>query len=224
MSSTTSASRARSPSLQASSLTGDSQLVPTTLLSRKHPPCRADWHHFTHSQPLRRVLNPCELGVAVASADEILTNPSANGKVITSVAEGTAKDVDRAVQVARHAFETLWGFKVSAAERGKLLNRLADLIEKHADELAALEALDNGKTFGWAKAADLDMSISTIRYYAGWADKIHGQVIETSEDKLSYTRHEPFGVVGQIIPWNFPCMSSLRIFSLRLSLSATGQC
>jgi aldehyde dehydrogenase (NAD+) len=86
------------------------------------------------------------------------------------------------------------------------LNKLADLIERHSDELAALEALDNGKTFSWAKGLDLTMSIGTIRYYAGWADKIHGQVIETHEGNLSYTRHEPIGVVGQIIPWNFPRM------------------
>ncbi|KAI0059883.1 aldehyde dehydrogenase [Artomyces pyxidatus] len=132
-------------------------------------------------------------------------NPT-NGKVITSIAEGTAADVDRAVQVAKRTYEKSWGLNVPGAERGRLLNRLADLMEKHFDELAALEALDNGKTFNWAKAADLTMSVATIRYYAGWADKIHGQVIETSEDKLAYTRHEPFGVVGQIIPWNFPLM------------------
>ena len=65
--------------------------------------------------------------------------------------------------------------------------------------------MDNGKTFSWAKNADLQMSISTIRYYAGWADKIKGSTIETSLDKVAYTTHEPLGVVGQIIPWNFPC-------------------
>ena len=84
-------------------------------------------------------------------------------------------------------------------------------MEQHFDELAALEVLDNGKTFYWAKAFDLDLSIATIRYYGGWADKIHGQVIETHEGKLSYTRHEPIGVVGQIIPWNFPRMWYLRV-------------
>ena len=124
--------------------------------------------------------------------------------MITSIAEGTAKDVDRAVAAAKHAFETSWGLKVPGARRGELLNKLADLLEQHTDELAALEALDNGKTFNIAKAVDLGMSIGTIRYYAGWADKIHGQVIETHEAKLTYTRHEPIGVVGQIIPWNFP--------------------
>jgi aldehyde dehydrogenase (NAD+) len=124
--------------------------------------------------------------------------------VFTAVAEGTAKDVDRAVAAAKRAFETSWGLKVPGAQRGELLNKLADLLVLHSDELAALEALDNGKTFMWAKGLDLSMSIATIRYYAGWADKIHGQVIETHEGKLSYTRHEPIGIVGQIIPWNFP--------------------
>ncbi|KAI0292050.1 aldehyde dehydrogenase domain-containing protein [Multifurca ochricompacta] len=132
-------------------------------------------------------------------------NPS-TGKVITSVAEGTAKDVDRAVKAAKRAFTESWGLKVPGSQRGQLLNKLADLFERHSDELAALEALDNGKTFNWAKAADVAMSIGVLRYYAGWADKIHGQTIETHEDKLAYTRHEPFGVVGQIIPWNFPLM------------------
>lgn len=131
--------------------------------------------------------------------------------MITSIAEGTAKDVDRAVAAAKHAYDTSWGLKVPGAQRGKLLAKLADLIELHADELAALEALDNGKTFSAARAIDLEMTIGTIRYYGGWADKIHGQVIETHEGKLSYTRHEPIGVVGQIIPWNFPRMLDLRV-------------
>lgn len=77
-------------------------------------------------------------------------------------------------------------------------------MEEHIDELAALEALDNGKTFGWAKNVDVTFSISTFKHYAGWADKHFGQVIETDERKLVYSRHEPIGVVGQIIPWNFP--------------------
>jgi len=124
--------------------------------------------------------------------------------VFTAVAEGTAKDVDRAVDAAKRAYETSWGLKVPGSRRGELLNKLADLMERYSDELAALEALDNGKTFKWASGTDLSMSIATTRYYAGWADKIHGQVIETHEGKLSYTRHEPIGVVGQIIPWNFP--------------------
>ena len=126
--------------------------------------------------------------------------------MITSVAEGTAKDVDRAVAAAKRAYDTSWGLKVPGTDRGKLLSKLVHLMEANADTLSALEALDNGKTFGWAKNVDVAFSIETIRYYAGWADKIHGQVIETNEQRLTYTRHEPIGVVGQIIPWNFPRM------------------
>ena len=123
--------------------------------------------------------------------------------MLTYIAEGTAKDVDRAVAAAKRAFETSWGLKVPGARRGELLNKLANLIEQHSEELAALEALDNGKTFNSAKV-DVGASVGTIRYFGGWADKIHGQVIETHDANLTYTRHEPIGVVGQIIPWNFP--------------------
>jgi len=84
--------------------------------------------------------------------------------------------------------------------------KLSALMERDADELAALEALDNGKTFSWARNADVAGSIDCIRYYAGWADKVTGQVQETTEAKLTYSRHEPIGVVGQIIPWNFPLL------------------
>ena len=124
--------------------------------------------------------------------------------MFTAVAEGTAKDVDRAVVAARRAYETSWGLKTPGSRRGELLNKLADLIERDSDELAALEALDNGKTFKWAKGVDLSMSIDTIRYYAGWADKIHGQVVDSGPAKLAYTIREPVGVCGQIIPWNYP--------------------
>ncbi|KAF8472252.1 aldehyde dehydrogenase domain-containing protein [Russula ochroleuca] len=147
-------------------------------------------------------------------------NPS-TGKVVTSIAEGTAKDVDRAAAAAKRAFETSWGLKIPGARRGELLYKLADLIEQHSDELAALEALDNGKTFNLAKGLDLGMSVGTIRYYGGWADKIHGQVIETHEGNLSYTRHEPIGVVGQIIPWNFPLL--MMAWKIGPAL-ATGNC
>ncbi|KAG1767109.1 aldehyde dehydrogenase domain-containing protein [Suillus occidentalis] len=132
-------------------------------------------------------------------------NPT-NGKVITSVSEGTAKDVDAAVEAAHTAFETTWGLHAPGSKRSMLMSKLVALMEKHADELAALEALDNGKTFNWARNADIAGSIDCIRYYAGWADKVTGQTQETTEDKLTYTRHEPIGVVGQIIPWNFPLL------------------
>jgi aldehyde dehydrogenase (NAD+) len=133
-------------------------------------------------------------------------NPS-TGEVITQVAEADAPDVDQAVSAARKAFEHgPWRNKMSASERGKLLHRLADLIEKNADELARLEALDNGKPYKVAKAADLPLTIACYRYYAGWADKVQGKTIPVNGDYFCYTRHEPVGVVGQIIPWNFPLL------------------
>jgi len=132
-------------------------------------------------------------------------NPT-TGKLLTKIAEATAADVDLAVKAAQTAFDTTWGLNCSGAQRAAYLNRLSILMEEHVDELCALEALDNGKTYSWAKAADLPGAISCIKYFAGWADKITGSTIETDEKKLTYTRHEPIGVVGSIIPWNFPLM------------------
>ena len=102
----------------------------------------------------------------------------ANGKVITKISEGTAKDVELAVDAAENAYKTTWGLKTPGSKRGELLYKLAELMEKNKEELAAIEALDNGKTYTWASAADIPSSIDTIRYYAGWADKVHGKVIE----------------------------------------------
>ncbi|KAF9064343.1 aldehyde dehydrogenase [Rhodocollybia butyracea] len=147
-------------------------------------------------------------------------NPT-TGKVITKIAEGTSKDVDIAVAAAQKAFDTTWGLNMGGAGRSRLLAKLARLMEENQKELAALEALDNGKTFSWAMNVDTTFAIDTVRYYAGWADKIHGQVMETDERKLSYTRHEPIGVVGQIIPWNFP----LLMMSWKIGPAlATGNC
>ncbi|KAJ7753905.1 aldehyde dehydrogenase [Mycena maculata] len=106
-----------------------------------------------------------------------VVNP-ANGKLVTKVCEATVQDVDIAVKAARDAVASSWGLNASGAQRGELLNKLAALMEAAKDELSALEALDNGKTFTWAKTVDVDFSIQTIKYYAGWADKITGQTIE----------------------------------------------
>ncbi|KAF9016045.1 aldehyde dehydrogenase [Hymenopellis radicata] len=130
-------------------------------------------------------------------------NP-ATGKVITSVAAGTKDDVDIAVAAAKKAYKTSWGLKVPGSQRGLLLSKLADLIERDIDEFAALESLNTGRPFAISKAVDITTSIAAIRYYAGFADKVQGKTIETSELKLAYTRHEPYGVVSQIVPWNFP--------------------
>ncbi|HOR28211.1 MAG TPA: aldehyde dehydrogenase family protein [Candidatus Sumerlaeota bacterium] len=145
--------------------------------------------------------------VKAASGKTFETINPATGDVIAEVAEGDAADIDRAVKAARAAFErnSPWR-RLAAAERGYLLNRLADLIEEHADELARLESLDNGKPYEIAKAADLPLTIACYRYYAGWADKVHGKTIPIQGDYFCYTRHEPVGVVGQIIPWNFPLL------------------
>ena len=132
-------------------------------------------------------------------------NP-ATGELITQVAESDAPDVDKAVHAARHAFEKSAWSKMSASDRGRLINKLADLIEEHADELAQMESLDNGKPYHVAKAADLPLTIACYRYYAGWADKIHGKTIPINGRYFCYTKHEPIGVVGQIIPWNFPLL------------------
>src|SRR6202167_390902 len=133
-------------------------------------------------------------------------NP-ATGEPICDIAEADAADVNLAVKAARAAFHSKAPWRrMSAAERGKLLNRLADLVEKHADELARLESLDNGKPYTIAKAADVALTIACYRYYAGWADKVQGKTIPIAGDYFCYTRHEPVGVVGQIIPWNFPLL------------------
>jgi aldehyde dehydrogenase (NAD+) len=131
-------------------------------------------------------------------------NPS-TGEEICQVGEADATDVDKAVKAARAAFEGPWR-KMRASERGRLLYRLADLIEANADELARLETLDNGKPLSIAKAVDVAKTAACYRYFAGWADKVQGKTIPIDGDFFCYTRHEPIGVVGQIIPWNYPML------------------
>jgi aldehyde dehydrogenase (NAD+) len=130
----------------------------------------------------------------------------ATEEVVAQVAEGDQADVDLAVAAAREAFENGPWSQMDARDRGKLMHRFADLLESEAEELAALETLDNGKPIRDARAADIPLVIDTIRYYAGWADKIHGDTIPIRGDYFCYTRREPVGVVGQIIPWNFPAL------------------
>uniref|UniRef100_A0A914LV57 Aldehyde dehydrogenase domain-containing protein n=1 Tax=Meloidogyne incognita TaxID=6306 RepID=A0A914LV57_MELIC len=133
-------------------------------------------------------------------------NPSTKTK-IAEVQEGDKADIDAAVKAASDAFKlgSEWR-RMDASARGLLLNKLASLIERDAVELASLETLDNGKPYKDAYLADLPLSIAVYRYYAGWADKNHGKTIPIGGDYFCYTRHEPVGVVGQIIPWNFPLL------------------
>ena len=144
--------------------------------------------------------------VEPASGRTFPTINPATGEEICQVAEADAPDVDRAVRAARAAFERGPWRTMAASERGRLLNKLADLIEKNADELARLESLDNGKPYKVALAADLPLTIACYRYYAGWADKVQGRTIPISGNYFCYTRLEPVGVVGQVIPWNFPLL------------------
>ena len=128
----------------------------------------------------------------------------ANEQVIAHVAEADAADIDAAVFSARQAFEGEWGH-TRAADRGNALLRLADLIRQNQDTLIELESLDSGKPVSAIRRQDLPAVLDTLTYYAGWADKINGQVIPARPDALTYTVREPLGVVGAIIPWNFRC-------------------
>lgn len=121
-----------------------------------------------------------------------------------AVHEGDKQDIDIAVSAARKALEGEWKH-VTPSERGRLLIRLAEFLERDIDIVAAIEALDNGKGVTMAKG-DVTASAGCLRYYGGWADKIYGQTIDTDSESLTYTRHEPVGVCGQIIPWNFPLL------------------
>ncbi|KYN29385.1 PREDICTED: aldehyde dehydrogenase, mitochondrial [Trachymyrmex cornetzi] len=133
-------------------------------------------------------------------------NP-ATGEIIAEVQEGDSADIDFAVQAANKAFKRNSPWRtMDASQRGALLNRLADLIERDQKYIASLETLDNGKPYSYAYNVDVPMSIAVLRYYAGWADKNHGKVIPADGKVFAYTRHEPVGVCGQIIPWNFPIL------------------
>ncbi|OAP56947.1 aldehyde dehydrogenase [Fonsecaea erecta] len=127
------------------------------------------------------------------------------GKVLLSIQEGQAEDVDVAVKAARKAFDAGWADS-DPAWRGSLLQRLADLMEQHRDEILAVEVVDSGNTLHQVSTVDLPASIGTLRYYATWADKVYGRTSATVPGTFTYTVREPVGVCGQIIPWNFPLM------------------
>ena len=163
--------------------------------------------------------------VDAASGKTFPTYNPATGEVLSNVAEGDREDIDRAVKAARAAFETGPWSKISPSERGRMMWRLADLIEKHTEEFAQLESLDNGKPLKIARIADLPLAIDHFRYYAGWATKIEGNTIPMGLARQgsyhAYTVREPVGVVGQIIPWNFPLL--MAAWKLGPAL-ATGCC
>src|ERR1700722_11060810 len=134
-------------------------------------------------------------------------NP-ATGEVLTQIAEASPADVDRAEAAARRAFEDRNGAwrKLSASERGRATCKCTRLLEKNMDEFAELETLDNGKPIFESRYVDMPMVIDVLRYYAGLATKIHGETVNTFETAFTYTLREPIGVVGMIVPWNFPLL------------------
>jgi phenylacetaldehyde dehydrogenase len=149
--------------------------------------------------------------VDAASGKTFPTYNPATGEILSRVAEGDKEDIDRAVKAARAAFESGPWSKMTPSERGRMIWKIGDLLEKRLEEFAQLESLDNGKPLAVARVADVPLSVDMFRYMAGWATKIEGNTIPISAGGgkaqfLAYTVREPIGVVGQIIPWNFPLL------------------
>jgi len=155
----------------------------------------------------RKLLINGELVDAVSGKSFPVYDPS-TGQVMAHVAEADAADVDKAVKAARKAFDEGPWPRMTPSERGRILWKLADLIERQSEQFATLESLDNGKPLTVARVADVPLTVDMFRYMAGWATKITGTTIPISfpGEYLSFTLREPVGVVGQIIPWNFPLL------------------
>jgi aldehyde dehydrogenase (NAD+) len=141
-----------------------------------------------------------------ASGNTFPTINPATGEVLTQVAKADERDVDAAVEAARKAFEGNPWAEMSASDRGKLLWKIGDLIDKYNEELGTLETLDNGKPIFESRQVDMPMVAEVFRYYAGWATKIHGETVPVRGPFLNYTLREPLGVVAAIVPWNFPLL------------------
>lgn len=159
--------------------------------------------------------------VESASGKTFETYNPATGEVLATVYEAGPEDIDRAVKAARRAFDEGPWSRMSAAERSRLMYKLADLMEANSAELAQLETLDNGKPIRETSNADVPLSIEHMRYYAGWSTKIVGQTIPVAGPYFNYTRHEPVGVVGQIIPWNFPLLMAMWKLGAALATGCT---
>ena len=158
--------------------------------------------------------------VSAASGRSFKSLNPATEQVIATVAEGNAVDVDRAVAAARRAFEGPWS-TMRAAERGHVLLKWVELLKSHMDEIVELESLDAGKPIAAVLRQDFPAAIDTLTYYAGWADKISGEVVSTRDDALTYTVREPVGVVAAIVPWNFPLMIGMWKLAPALACGCT---
>ena len=162
--------------------------------------------------------------VEAVSGKRFETYNPATGEVLAQVAEGDQADIDLAVKAARKAFESGPWPRMSPSERGRLLWKLAELIDQHLEELAQLETLDNGKPVFFSRAVDVPTASDAFRYYAGWATKVEGSTIPISRPGaryLAYTLKEPVGVVGQIIPWNFPLIMASAKLAPALAVGCT---
>ncbi|KAF8913404.1 aldehyde dehydrogenase family-domain-containing protein [Mucidula mucida] len=186
--------------------------------SKPYTPHHAfDIHQEIRDPPLLTRLSISTLDCSSMDSSSMRVSNPATGEKITSVAAGTKEAVDLAVKAAQQnmpGIQTFWGLKVPGSQRGTSSHKLADLLERNSEQIAALESLNFVTLFtSWTSETfsghpfDYNVSGSTLRYYAGWADKIYGKTIETNELKLAYTKHEPFGVVGAIVPWNGPTMT-----------------
>jgi acyl-CoA reductase-like NAD-dependent aldehyde dehydrogenase len=176
---------------------------------------------FLRSGPTRLLIGGDWVEAADSGTFDTI-NP-ATGQVLMACASGQAQDIDRAVRAARQALEGPWK-RVSPADRGLMLWRLADLIEQHAGPLAEIETLDNGKPFAHARDDDIALVVAQLRYYAGWTTKIEGQTIpvSTDPDHFNFTLREPVGVVGAIVPWNYPLQ--MAVWKLAPALACGNVC
>jgi phenylacetaldehyde dehydrogenase len=186
-------------------------------------PMQLDKHVIEFLKQPRRMLIGGKW-VEALSGKTFKTYDPSNGDVLATVAEGDRQDVDLAVKAARQAFESGPWPEMTPSERGRLLLKLADLLEQHLEEFAQLESLDNGKPLTVARVADVPLAVDLFRYMAGWSTKIEGNTIPISAKGatyFAYTRREPVGVIGQIIPWNFPLLMAAWKLGPALAVGCT---
>ena len=172
------------------------------------------------SDPIRSLLVIDGQECPAADGQTIDTFNPATEEVLATLPRASAEDVSRAVGSARKSFESGWG-RLNCEERARILWRAGELITKHTAELARLETLDTGKPIGNATAIDVPRSAETFEYFSGWATKIHGETIPVKAPYLNYTLREPLGVVGAIIPWNFPLLLAARKVAAALAAGNT---
>src|SRR5690606_13796239 len=147
-------------------------------------------------------------------------NP-ATEEVLAEISEAGAPEIDAAVAAARHALEKGPWATMTGAERGRIMQRLVGIMRERAEELVLLESIDAGKPLAATRRMDLPASIDCLEYYAGWADKITGEVVPTRRDVLTYVHRVPVGVVGAIVPWNFPLMNAVWKVAAALACGCT---